>query len=184
MPYPSQVTRESILAAAIVLIEREGAEGLTLARLAQTLGIKAPSLYKHVTDKAALLKLVNTDTYQRLIEKLQAGSDVPLQAQIIERITTYRQFALAHPHLYQLAFDSSQASTRPDAAVLEALAIPFQALLARAVAPAQSLSALRGLLALTHGFVVLELGNQFQRGGDIELAFHQALLAYLRGWNL
>jgi hypothetical protein len=49
---------------------------------------------------------------------------------------------------------------------------------------AQSLAALRGLLALVHGFVMLEMNNQLRRSGSLEEAFTQSAAAYLRGWEI
>jgi AcrR family transcriptional regulator len=40
--------REEILDVAESLLESEGAEALTMRRVAQEMGIRAPSLYKHV----------------------------------------------------------------------------------------------------------------------------------------
>ncbi|MCA9902121.1 MAG: helix-turn-helix transcriptional regulator, partial [Anaerolineales bacterium] len=59
MPYPSQVNRETIVAQAWQLIEAEGADNLSLSKLAEQLGIKAPSLYRHVGSKAGLLQAIN-----------------------------------------------------------------------------------------------------------------------------
>jgi AcrR family transcriptional regulator len=36
------------------LLETEGSDALTMRRLAEEMGIRAPSLYKHVPHKAAL----------------------------------------------------------------------------------------------------------------------------------
>ena len=43
-----------VVAAGRQLLEEEGAEALTMRRLAERVGIRAPSLYKHLPDKAAL----------------------------------------------------------------------------------------------------------------------------------
>ncbi len=43
-----------VVAAGRRLLEEEGPEALTMRRLAERLGIRAPSLYKHLPDKAAL----------------------------------------------------------------------------------------------------------------------------------
>jgi len=40
-----------IVATARLLLEREGPEALTMRRLGEELGIRAPSLYKHLTGK-------------------------------------------------------------------------------------------------------------------------------------
>ena len=52
MPLASR--RTEILAAARRLLEAEGEQALTMRRLAAGVGMRAPSLYKHFPDKAAL----------------------------------------------------------------------------------------------------------------------------------
>ena len=44
------------MAAALALLDREGAEALTMRRLGGELGVEAMSLYRHVADRAALLE--------------------------------------------------------------------------------------------------------------------------------
>ncbi|MGI5164566.1 TetR/AcrR family transcriptional regulator [Spirillospora sp. CA-253888] len=50
------LTRERIIRAAIDLIEREGAEALSMRRVAAALEVAVMSLYNHVPNKAALLE--------------------------------------------------------------------------------------------------------------------------------
>jgi AcrR family transcriptional regulator len=45
---------DAIVAAALQILESEGREALTMRRLADAVGIRAPSLYKHFPDKAAV----------------------------------------------------------------------------------------------------------------------------------
>jgi AcrR family transcriptional regulator len=52
------LTREKIVEAALVLLERDGLQGLSMRRLAQELGSGAASLYWHVGDKEELLGLL------------------------------------------------------------------------------------------------------------------------------
>jgi len=49
------LNRERVLSAAIVLADSGGIESLSMRRLAQELGVKAMSLYNHVTDKDDIL---------------------------------------------------------------------------------------------------------------------------------
>jgi len=49
------LTRDDVVDAAVRLLAEVGLEGLTLRRLARDLGVSAPTLYWHVTDKRALL---------------------------------------------------------------------------------------------------------------------------------
>jgi AcrR family transcriptional regulator len=52
------LTRDAIVDAALVLLERDGIDGLSMRRLAQELGTGAASLYWHVGDKEELLSLL------------------------------------------------------------------------------------------------------------------------------
>lgn len=49
------LNREKILDAALELAAEEGLEGLSMRRLAKTLGVEAMSLYNHVSNKADIL---------------------------------------------------------------------------------------------------------------------------------
>jgi AcrR family transcriptional regulator len=52
------LTRDAIVDAALVVLEREGIEGLSMRKLAQELDAGAASLYWHVGDKEELLSLL------------------------------------------------------------------------------------------------------------------------------
>jgi AcrR family transcriptional regulator len=53
---PAKLSTEAILDAALGLLDREGAEALTMRRLGAELGVEAMSLYRHVADRSALLE--------------------------------------------------------------------------------------------------------------------------------
>lgn len=186
MPYPSQIDLPTIIEAASAIIEREGEEALSLGGLAKQLGVKAPSLYRYVDGKDALYRAVNTRTVERLITALEAVANTAPDAPI-ERLVAicegYREFALAHPALYMLALTNTVDAQRPDEAYMESLALPLQEAMAALSGEAPSLAALRGAMALVHGFVTLELAGQYRRGGDLQAAFRASVRAYLRGWQ-
>ncbi|MDF2848837.1 MAG: TetR family transcriptional regulator, partial [Oerskovia sp.] len=50
-----RLDRERVVRAALALLDEVGLDGLTLRRLAQDLGVKAPALYWHFASKADLL---------------------------------------------------------------------------------------------------------------------------------
>jgi AcrR family transcriptional regulator len=184
-PYPAQVDQALIVDKARELIERDGVENLTLAKLAAALNIKAPSLYKHVASRAELLKAVNTITARQIkdvVDSAVRDSPTPREA-LLNVSTAYRVFALENPAMYTLLYENLNADSRPDMQLMESIALPLQALISVTVPAGYSLEALRGALALLHGFVTLELNGQFQRGGNIELAFNQSIRAYLDGWS-
>jgi AcrR family transcriptional regulator len=86
------------------LLEEEGPEALTMRRLADRLGIRAPSLYKHLPGKPALEAAIIATGLEESAAAFEAavdGAADPLPA----LAAAYRGFALAHPHLYRLMHD-------------------------------------------------------------------------------
>jgi AcrR family transcriptional regulator len=185
MPYPAQINHDLIVERASEMIESDGLDHLTLQNLAKSLGVQAPSLYRHVKNKPELLRAVNEMTNRRLVAALTdavAINDDPA-VRVIRLARAYRAFAQANPATYGLAYTNTLPELEPDPAVLEMLALPLQGVMAELVGAAQSLTALRGLWALAHGFAMLELCGQFRRGGDLDEVFDQTVEAYLRGWT-
>ncbi|MBC8099804.1 MAG: TetR/AcrR family transcriptional regulator [Armatimonadetes bacterium] len=184
-PYPVQVTHDSILEQARMMVEAQGVDALSLNKLAAALNIKAPSLYRYFASKTALMHAINTQTTHALVWALQAAADFSgheplLRATHMAR--AYRVFVHANPVMYALAFGNPAPDERPDAALAEQLAQPLQTVMAALVGEANALIALRGIWALIHGFVMLELTAQFQREGDLDVAFNEAVKVYFRGW--
>ena len=63
------LTREQVLHAAVALADEQGAEGLTMRKLARELGVEAMSLYNHVASKA--------DLFDGMIEIVFGEVDAP-----------------------------------------------------------------------------------------------------------
>ena len=63
-----------IVAVARDLLEAEGAEAVSMRRIAQRLGIRAPSLYKHVPDKAALEAALISDVLSEMAARFAAAT--------------------------------------------------------------------------------------------------------------
>lgn len=187
MPYPSQVDKATIVAQAQQLLEAEGLEALSLAKLAEALGVKAPSLYRHVGHKVALLQAVNQVTVEALFAAMHdARTTAPptAHAQLLAIFHAFRRFAHAYPESYALLFARQAAGERPDENLLVGLALTIQTLIAQISGEASALAALRGALALAHGYVMLELNQQLRRGGDLDTTYEQVITAYLAGWTV
>jgi AcrR family transcriptional regulator len=95
------VRAREVVVVARDLLESKGSEGLTMRRLADQLGIRAPSLYKHFPHKEALEVAIIIDGFEEAAAQFEAVSedtDDPLAS----FATAYRAFAMAHPHVYRL----------------------------------------------------------------------------------
>ena len=185
MPYPSQIDREMIIESAARLLESHGAEDLSMSLLAESLGVTPQSLYRYVDSKAELFKALNIRTLERLFEELVSalGDDLTVaEEQLLTVCQAYRQFAINHPHSYRLAMESVNGE-RPDQPYLNQLALPLQTVTAEIAGVATTTPALQGIWALVHGFVMLELGEQFDHGGDPDEVFIQCVSVYVTGWQ-
>jgi len=186
-PYPIQTDRETIIKTARKLMERGGLEGLSLASVAGKLGIKAPSLYRHIESKGALLHAVIENIYHDLFaaydDAIANSSDDP-EEQLISLAHAQHKFAHANPNAYMLAYEVKDPEVRADPNMLLQQAVILQRIMAKISGEEKSLVALRGLLAIGHGFIILELNGQFQRGGDLSIAYEESIRAYLRGWQI
>lgn len=184
MPYPSQINRDSIIETAREMIEAEGVDKLSLRSLAEALGVKAPSLYRYVKNKTALLRAINERTTREMIAQLYEAADerLPARERLIALALAFRQFVHENPACYMLSSNTPPDETRPDADEREELVIPLQTIFSEITGEDDSLAAIRGAYAFMHGWVILEVMQQFERGGDLEANFERAFRAYIAGW--
>ena len=94
-----RLSRDSILAAALELVDQDGVGGLTMRRLAERLDADPMSLYNHFDGKEALLDgLVGTLWSEVEVEDGDWKQVLPALA------TGIRRLARAHPHAFRLVF--------------------------------------------------------------------------------
>lgn len=163
---------QEIVEAARRLLDEEGPAALSMRNVADRVGVRAPSLYKHFADKEAIEHAVVSTVFTQLAEAFDAAltADDPAAA----LAEAYRGYAKQHPHLYRLMTE------RPlDRELLAPGAED------RAASPARLLArddedAGRALWAFAHGMTILELNGRFPPGADIEAAWRAGLEAFRR----
>jgi AcrR family transcriptional regulator len=159
--------RDEIVATARSLLEEEGPAALTMRRLADRLGIRAPSLYKHVSDKEELEAALAALALEEIAAALAPARGLGALAR------AYRRYALSHPHLYRLTTERPLPRGR----------LP-EGLEARAAAPllavAGGIDRARAVWAFAHGMVQLELAGRFPPEADLEAAWREGVAAFAR----
>src|SRR4051794_12744931 len=65
--------RDAVVAAAIEIVDAEGMKALSLARLAQELGVRTPSLYSHVDGQRGLRRALWIATVDELGDVLRTS---------------------------------------------------------------------------------------------------------------
>jgi len=173
MPTPSRTSVAEIVAASRSILEAEGLDGLTMQRVAQAVGVRSPSLYKRVSGRTELLRLIANDIADELAVTLDAAAAAGgrPRAAIAAMAAAYRAFALSHPEAYGLLFARLPEAARVD----ETHNLRASAALLRTVSelagPDHALEAARTLVAWAHGFVSMELAGAFRLGGEVDRAF-------------
>jgi len=157
-----------IVAAARGLLEAEGPEALTMRRIADVLGIRAPSIYKHYPNKhaveVALIEQGLADMGAMLHAAAEqrhsvAGAD-PAE-RVAALLRAYRGGALAHPNLYRLATVGPLARDELTPGLEDWAGEPFflvtgDPFLAQAV------------WSFAHGMVILELDGRFPGSSELD----------------
>jgi AcrR family transcriptional regulator len=95
------LTRERLFEHALAIVDEDGLEALTMRRLADDVGVKAPSLYNHVRGKEELI-----EGALALMRSEMRLPDPPPEdwKELIEAIfLAYRRVLVAHPHMMPLA---------------------------------------------------------------------------------
>ena len=98
------LTREQILTAAVAIIDADGVEALTMRRLGQALDRNPMAIYRHASDKDALLDGVVEHVAAELITPREPESNGNGDWEAVLRRTahTFRRVALAHPRALPL----------------------------------------------------------------------------------
>jgi AcrR family transcriptional regulator len=98
--------RRALLQAAVRTIHSHGMDGLTLRGVGSTLGVSRTALYRHFTDKAALLAAVAAEGFRTLREQTaRAWEDGGRGLRGFEAMgVAYVRFAITHPSHYRVMF--------------------------------------------------------------------------------
>jgi AcrR family transcriptional regulator len=168
--------------AAAQLIDRDGPAALTLAGVADSLGVRSPSLYKHVDGLAGLERLVALDGLGQLVESCRTALLGRSGADGLRAMSeAYRAFARAHPGVYpltQVARPADADFTARTDRMMEAMV----ALLTGFGVPATDLvHATRAVRSALHGFALLEVQAGFGLAVDLDQSFDWLLGLLERG---
>lgn len=94
-PRKERVTRERIVAAALELLDEEGAERLTMRRLGERLGTGSTTLYGHVSTKDDVLDLALDAVYAEV--DLPAEPGAHWRDDVVSLMEKWRTALLRHP---------------------------------------------------------------------------------------
>lgn len=167
---PASPTADRIAKAARRLLDREGADAVTMRRVAAAVGITPMAIYRHYPSRAALLNALADKGFEELAARL-AGKR--LSGEIEERLTTltgiYLDHALQNPRIFELMFLKPREGARRYPRDFKAGRSPTANMLAKVVQEGIESGHLRKddpwevvfeMGALSHGLIMLFLGGR------------------------
>jgi len=108
--------RDQVLDAAARLFAQDGADGLSVRKVAAAAHCSTMVIYHHFGDKDGLLNAMYIAGFERLAHAQAAVPDVADPEQLVRaRYLNYRDVALASPAFYQVMFGAGAPQFRPDA---------------------------------------------------------------------
>jgi AcrR family transcriptional regulator len=165
----------AVVDAALELLDSTGTEP-SLAAVATHTGVAAPSLYKHVRNRAELRRLVGLRVLTEMTEALNAAILGLSGDQAVEALMlTWRAYVQQYPHRYaamplQPLTDPFYAPAAP-----RLMAIVLAVLKEYGLADEAAIHAARRLRATMHGFVVLESQGGFGLSEDVDVSYQQTI---------
>ena len=98
-------TTQRIADAARKLLEAEGADGVTMRRVAGAVGITAMAVYRHYPDRDGLLNALADEGFVALAARLaEARVEGTLEERMLKLLDVNLDFALERPRLFELMF--------------------------------------------------------------------------------
>jgi AcrR family transcriptional regulator len=183
MPAPARTSTDRILAAARAILEEDGLDGVTMQAVAARVGVRAPSLYKRVADRAALIKgiadAVTEDLRRTIVPDATTETEPSDQLRAIAH--RYRAFVGANRHGYGLLFAPLPPEMAPDPSALAAVGRPIVETMSVLTGGSGALEAARTMVAWAHGFVAMEQAGGFRLGGDVDAAYATGIETILAG---
>lgn len=183
MPPKKNINLERVIDTAVTLADSHGIEAVTLARIAEELGIRVPSLYNYIAGlhglhhEMRLWGLLQLGDSMRRAAVGRSGADG-----VISVAVAYRAFALAHPGVYPMTLNApAPDETDIIGAGDEIIAVMTAVLNPFALNAHNLIHAIRAVRSIVHGFVSLEIAGGFGLPQDRDESFQLLLNLCVKG---
>lgn len=157
------LSTDVVLEAAARVFDEGGEGGMNLAALAERLGVRVPSLYKHVEGMPGIRRGVMITAKSALARELGHAAIGRSRGDAVTSMAlAYRDWARAHPGQYPLTMRAPTDGDTEDAEASEALAdVIYNVLSGYGLHGDDAVHATRFLRSALHGFIALETTGGF-----------------------
>ncbi|MET9504359.1 WHG domain-containing protein [Streptomyces sp. NPDC006622] len=176
---------KAVVAAGADLADEVGLAGLTMGLLADRLGVRPPSLYKHVGSLHELRHGISVRAKREFAHQLARESVGRSGPDAVRAFAdSYRRWALEHPGRYAATVPVPAAGDEEDRRVSEeALQVLLDVLAGFGLPDARVVDSARVLRSALHGFVTLEGSGAFGMPHDVTRSFHFLIDTLIAGFQ-
>ena len=177
------LTAEGVIDAAATLADEQGIDAITLAALSERLGLKPPSLYKHVDGLNAIQRGIALKGIREMNGRvIHATIGLSREDALVALAKAYWRFSCEHPGLYAATLRAAQ----PDDPEIEAAGGMFVGVVSAVlegfgITGSDTLHAVRAVRAIVHGFVSLDATGAFGTGANVEESFVRLIRTFAAG---
>jgi AcrR family transcriptional regulator len=102
---PAGSTAQKIISVAQVLLDKEGADAVSMRRIATAVGVTPMAIYRHYPDRAALLNALSNTGFEELTAQIaRLPSSGGIEQRLTKLLDLYLTYALENPRLFELMF--------------------------------------------------------------------------------
>jgi AcrR family transcriptional regulator len=168
------LTSDDVVASAARLADEIGYQGVTMGLLADRLGVRAPSLYKHVDGladvKHRLATLAMTELGEVIRDAVQGKAGLDALAALLAAV---RGYVAAHPGRYTATVGAEFTGSEDPLLAAGTRVISSIAAVLRGygIGETEMDHAIRTIRSTMHGFAMLEASHGFQWDADPDESF-------------
>jgi AcrR family transcriptional regulator len=188
----TESTKQNIATAARHILDEEGADAVTMRRVADVASITPMAIYRHYKARAGLLKSLADKGFEDLTERIARKSFSGTTGErLIKMAEIYLDHALDNPRLFELMFLVKREGARRYPLDFKAGRSPTASLMADAVGAGMQSGELLDddaweivfeMGALSHGLIMLYLGGRIAlRAPRFRAMYRRSFKRYIRG---
>lgn len=187
------MSRDSIFSAAKEVFVSEGADGLSVRKVAARAGVSPMAMYRHFADKEALLNALMLEGFSAWEARVRAVKAKDPLRWLDELLEAFLAFSIEEPHYFDAAFflpapkarrypDDFEAGRSPAVAMILARIEEGQAL--GRIARRAPLEIVIELSGLAQGLVSMQRAGRFSNEDDFRRLFRTSLRHALDSFRL
>jgi AcrR family transcriptional regulator len=182
----ARLKKTAVVQAAVEMINEEGANVLSLNRLAEKLDIRTPSLYNHIDGLPGLQRELAVMNARQIADRLSAAAIGKSGEELFMDVAqAFRDYVKEYPGLYLSTLRSSGKQEIRDENLMReeerAVEVGLAVMASFGLRGEDAIHALRAFRSMVHGFATLEVAGGFGLPEDCDQSFRRMVEALTEG---